>query len=66
MVYIVDFLNLLKQNISVLTADIYFFVQAVDIKLLGSLDRDDIRKICGDNSPEWISFPVYEQVGITF
>ncbi|XP_028801178.1 synaptotagmin-5 [Neltuma alba] len=36
--------------------------KAVDIKLLGSLDRDDIRKICGDNSPEWISFPVYEQV----
>ncbi|KAJ7962255.1 synaptotagmin-5-like [Quillaja saponaria] len=36
--------------------------KAVDIKLLGSLSRDDLRKICGDNFPEWISFPVYEQV----
>ncbi|KAI8571922.1 hypothetical protein RHMOL_Rhmol01G0158200 [Rhododendron molle] len=35
---------------------------AVDIKLLGSLSRDDLKKICGDNFPEWISFPVYEQV----
>lgn len=36
--------------------------KAVDIKLLGSLDRDDLKKICGENLPEWISFPVYEQV----
>ncbi|XP_073122813.1 calcium-dependent lipid-binding protein-like [Henckelia pumila] len=36
--------------------------KAVDIKLLSSLDRDDLKKICGDNFPEWISFPVYEQV----
>ncbi|CAA7408980.1 unnamed protein product [Spirodela intermedia] len=36
--------------------------KAVDIKLLGSLTRDDLKKICGDNFPEWISFPVYEQV----
>lgn len=36
--------------------------KAVDIKLLGSLSRDDLKKICGDNFPEWISFPVYEQV----
>ncbi|XP_047311125.1 calcium-dependent lipid-binding protein-like [Impatiens glandulifera] len=36
--------------------------KAVDIKLLGSLSRDDLRKICGDNFPEWISFPVFEQV----
>lgn len=36
--------------------------KAVDIKLLGSLNRDDLKKICGDNFPEWISFPVYEQV----
>ncbi|RDX62742.1 Synaptotagmin-4, partial [Mucuna pruriens] len=36
--------------------------KAVDIKLLGSLNRDDLRIICGDNFPEWISFPVYEQV----
>ncbi|XP_061346880.1 calcium-dependent lipid-binding protein-like isoform X2 [Gastrolobium bilobum] len=33
-----------------------------DIKILGSLNRDDLKKICGDNVPEWISFPVYEQV----
>ncbi|KAE9445733.1 hypothetical protein C3L33_22370, partial [Rhododendron williamsianum] len=38
--------------------------KAVDIKLLGSLSRDDLKKICGDNFPEWISFPVYEQVGV--
>ncbi|KAK6920228.1 Synaptotagmin, SMP domain [Dillenia turbinata] len=36
--------------------------KAVDIKLLGCLNRDDLKKICGDNFPEWISFPVYEQV----
>ncbi|RVW41077.1 hypothetical protein CK203_069725 [Vitis vinifera] len=36
--------------------------QAVDIKLLGSLNREDLKKICGDNFPEWISFPVYEQI----
>ncbi|KMZ76118.1 putative Calcium lipid binding protein [Zostera marina] len=36
--------------------------KAVDIQVLGSLNRDDIKKICGDNCPEWISFPLYEQV----
>lgn len=36
--------------------------KAVDIKLLGCLNRDDLKKICGENFPEWISFPVYEQV----
>ncbi|XP_038979230.1 synaptotagmin-5 [Phoenix dactylifera] len=36
--------------------------KAVDIKLLGSLTRDDLKKLCGDNYPEWISFPAYEQV----
>ncbi|KAI5647331.1 hypothetical protein M9H77_33336 [Catharanthus roseus] len=36
--------------------------KAVDIKLLGSLNRDDLKKICGENFPEWISFPVFEQV----
>lgn len=36
--------------------------KAVDIKLLGSLDREDLKKICGDNFPEWISFPEFEQV----
>ncbi|KAL1543460.1 calcium-dependent lipid-binding protein-like [Salvia divinorum] len=36
--------------------------KAVDIKLLSSLNRDDMKKICGENCPEWISFPVYEQV----
>ncbi|KAG1354771.1 synaptotagmin-5 [Cocos nucifera] len=35
--------------------------KAVDIKLLGSLNRDDLKKLCGDNYPEWISFPAYEQ-----
>lgn len=40
-----------------------FFIQAADIKILGSLNRDDLKKICGDNFPIWISFPVYEQVG---
>lgn len=37
-------------------------MQAADIKLLGSLNREDLKKICGDNYPEWISFPVFEQV----
>ncbi|KAL9685611.1 hypothetical protein QQ045_023062 [Rhodiola kirilowii] len=36
--------------------------KAVDIKLMGSLSRDDLKKICGDNFPEWISFPAFEQV----
>ncbi|XP_022148252.1 synaptotagmin-5 [Momordica charantia] len=36
--------------------------KAVDMKILGSLSRDDLKKLCGDNFPEWISFPVYEQV----
>ncbi|KAK4476536.1 hypothetical protein RD792_015692 [Penstemon davidsonii] len=36
--------------------------KAVDIKLLSSLNRDDLKKICGENFPEWISFPVFEQV----
>ncbi|KAE9600880.1 hypothetical protein Lal_00011299 [Lupinus albus] len=36
--------------------------KAVDIKLLGSLNRDDLKKLCGDAIPEWISFPVFEQV----
>ncbi|XP_010523704.1 PREDICTED: synaptotagmin-4-like [Tarenaya hassleriana] len=36
--------------------------KAVDMKLLGSLSRDDLKKICGDNFPEWISFPAFEQV----
>lgn len=36
--------------------------KAADIKLLGSLNRDDLKKICGDNFPEWISFPAFEQV----
>ncbi|KAK4483431.1 hypothetical protein RD792_010618 [Penstemon davidsonii] len=36
--------------------------RAVDIKLLSSLNRDEVKKICGDSLPEWISFPVFEQV----
>lgn len=35
--------------------------KAMDIKLLGCLDRNDLKKICGDNFPEWISFPEFEQ-----
>ncbi|KAL8541279.1 hypothetical protein ACS0TY_002503 [Phlomoides rotata] len=36
--------------------------KAVDVKLLSALNRDDLKKICGENFPEWISFPVFEQV----
>ncbi|GJN07678.1 hypothetical protein PR202_ga25526 [Eleusine coracana subsp. coracana] len=36
--------------------------KAADIKVLGSLTRDDLKKLCGDNFPEWVSFPQYEQV----
>lgn len=36
--------------------------QAVDVKLMASLNRDDLKKICGEKFPEWISFPVFEQV----
>ncbi|GFP82301.1 synaptotagmin-4 [Phtheirospermum japonicum] len=36
--------------------------KAVDIKLLSSLNKEDMKKICGENCPEWISFPVFEQV----
>lgn len=36
--------------------------KAVDVKVMGCLSRDDLKKVCGDNFPEWISFPVYEQV----
>uniref|UniRef100_A0A453BJG5 SMP-LTD domain-containing protein n=1 Tax=Aegilops tauschii subsp. strangulata TaxID=200361 RepID=A0A453BJG5_AEGTS len=31
-------------------------------KVLGSLGREDLKKLCGENFPEWISFPQYEQV----
>ncbi|RLM87711.1 integral membrane single C2 domain protein [Panicum miliaceum] len=36
--------------------------KTADIKVLGSLGRDDLRKLCGDSFPEWISFPQFEQV----
>ncbi|XP_074279932.1 calcium-dependent lipid-binding protein-like [Silene latifolia] len=36
--------------------------KAADLKVLASLGREELRKICGDSFPEWISFPVYEQV----
>lgn len=36
--------------------------KAVDIAVLGDLDRDDLKKLCADNYPEWISFPMFEQV----
>lgn len=32
------------------------------MKVMGGLSRDDLKKVCGDNFPEWISFPVFEQV----
>ncbi|XP_049366116.1 calcium-dependent lipid-binding protein-like [Solanum verrucosum] len=36
--------------------------KAVEVNLMSSLSRDDLKKMCGDKFPEWISFPVYEQV----
>ncbi|KNA18477.1 hypothetical protein SOVF_070370 [Spinacia oleracea] len=36
--------------------------KAADIKVLASLGREELKKICGDSFPEWISFPVFEQV----
>lgn len=36
--------------------------KAADLKSLASLGRDELKKICGENFPEWISFPVFEQV----
>ncbi|KAJ8900183.1 hypothetical protein K2173_024823 [Erythroxylum novogranatense] len=36
--------------------------KAADVKVLASLNREDLKKICGDNFPEWISFPAFEQV----
>ncbi|KAK9147628.1 hypothetical protein Scep_006385 [Stephania cephalantha] len=36
--------------------------KAADLKTLASLDRDGLKRICGENFPEWISFPQFEQV----
>uniref|UniRef100_A0A453IHQ8 C2 domain-containing protein n=1 Tax=Aegilops tauschii subsp. strangulata TaxID=200361 RepID=A0A453IHQ8_AEGTS len=36
--------------------------QAADVNVLGSLSREDLKKICGENLPQWISFPEYDQV----
>ncbi|KAG0546562.1 hypothetical protein BDA96_01G005200 [Sorghum bicolor] len=36
--------------------------KAADINILGSLSRDDLKKLCGDNFPEWVSFQQFEQV----
>lgn len=47
---------------SCVVAYVSYLMQAVDIKLLSSLNREDLKKICGDSYPEWISFPIYEQV----
>lgn len=33
------------------------------MKVLASLTRDDLKKMCGDSYPDWISFPIFEQVG---
>lgn len=46
----------------VLQIIIMYLQQAADIKVLGALSRDDLKKLCGDNFPEWISFPQFEQV----
>jgi len=39
-----------------------FLEQAANVNALGSLNREDVKKICGENVPQWISFPEYEQV----
>ncbi|XP_042392307.1 calcium-dependent lipid-binding protein-like [Zingiber officinale] len=36
--------------------------KAADIKLLASMGRDELKKLCGDSYPEWVSFPAFEQV----
>ncbi|KAL6909601.1 hypothetical protein ACP4OV_001882 [Aristida adscensionis] len=36
--------------------------KAADIKVLGALSRDDLKKLCADNLPEWVSFQQFEQV----
>ncbi|KAL2635565.1 hypothetical protein R1flu_007044 [Riccia fluitans] len=36
--------------------------KAVDIKLLGQLTQDDLKKLCGSNSPLWVSFTQFERV----
>ncbi|ONL96018.1 synaptotagmin-5 [Zea mays] len=36
--------------------------KAAVISSLGSLNREDVKKICGESLPQWISFPEYEQV----
>ncbi|BBN04449.1 hypothetical protein MPTK1_3g04720 [Marchantia polymorpha subsp. ruderalis] len=36
--------------------------KAADVKLLGELTQDDIKKLCDGNSPLWISFPQFERV----
>ncbi|KAL0302306.1 UNVERIFIED_CONTAM: Synaptotagmin-5 [Sesamum calycinum] len=36
--------------------------KAINVKSLSSLNREDLKKICGETFPCWISFPVYEQV----
>ena len=41
---------------------VFFVMQAANIKVLASLGREELKKICGDSFPEWISFPVFEQV----
>ncbi|KAJ7546329.1 hypothetical protein O6H91_08G035800 [Diphasiastrum complanatum] len=35
--------------------------KAADIKLLGDLVQDDLKKLCGANYPSWISFPEFER-----
>jgi Ca2+-dependent lipid-binding protein len=37
-------------------------LQSADIKLLGALTQDDIKKLCGGEQPLWVSFPQFERV----
>ncbi|KAL3683694.1 hypothetical protein R1sor_001716 [Riccia sorocarpa] len=36
--------------------------KAADIKLLGQLTQEDLKKLCGSNSPLWVSFTQFERV----
>lgn len=36
--------------------------QAAELKQLGVLAQDELKKLCGENVPSWISFPAFERV----
>jgi hypothetical protein len=53
------------ENLADVYSPVYVHIspqQAADINILGSLSRDDLKKLCGDNFPEWVSFQQFEQV----